>query len=324
MIYKKHNLNKYGSKFSGEFAGLQVQTIYCSNFQKMNLGLKVRYSLIALLIFSSLSSISQTSKTIVSGRPGQAIAPVCVGENVFQIETGFDYAFTDFPSGNLYPQASIGSSQSYLNATLLRFGLAEKVEIHSGWEFRNDTYDSTYSETNSDVGGVSFSSVGWRHTIFEGDGLIPALAYQFSMKLNILTEEYKLNQIAPNINVAASSNISDNLTITINMGADWDGENPKQTAFYIFNVGYSLGDKFGIFVENYGSFNEKELLDIKYDGGMAYLINNNLQLDLLGGYGSYKGTTSWFASLGISWRVNLSEKKAEPEKKTELVQPLQM
>jgi len=197
--------------------------------------------------------------------------------------------------------------------------------MHSGWEFRNDDYslvDTLGAAQNSSVGGISFSSVGWRFTILEGEGLKPSVAYQFSMKLNILTEVYKLSQVAPNMNVAASSNITDNLTITINMGADWDGENPRQTAFYIFNVGYSLGDKFGIFVENYGSFGT-ELLDIKYDGGIAFLINNDLQLDLLGGYGSYKGTTSWFASLGISWRVNFSEKKAEPPK-TKLVQPPQM
>ncbi len=284
-------------------------------------------TLISVLWLLSLSSYSQTSKSIVSGRPGQAIAPVCVGKNVFQIETGFDFTGTSSPSGvYMAPeQEFLNQSQSYLNATLLRFGLGERVEMHSGWEFRNDDYslvDTLGAAQNSSVGGISFSSVGWRFTILEGEGLKPSVAYQFSMKLNILTEVYKLSQVAPNMNVAASSNITDNLTITINMGADWDGENPRQTAFYIFNVGYSLGDKFGIFVENYGSFGT-ELLDIKYDGGIAFLINNDLQLDLLGGYGSYKGTTSWFASLGISWRVNFSEKKAEPPK-TKLVQPPQM
>ncbi|HIA10923.1 MAG TPA: transporter [Flavobacteriales bacterium] len=284
-------------------------------------------TLISVLCLLSLSSYSQTSKSIVSGRPGQAIAPVCVGKNVFQIETGFDFTGTSSPSGvYMAPeQEFLNQSQSYLNATLLRFGLGERVEMHSGWEFRNDDYslvDTLGAAQNSSVGGISFSSVGWRFTILEGEGLKPSVAYQFSMKLNILTEVYKLSQVAPNMNVAASSNITDNLTITINMGADWDGENPRQTAFYIFNVGYSLGDKFGIFVENYGSFGT-ELLDIKYDGGIAFLINNDLQLDLLGGYGSYKGTTSWFASLGISWRVNFSEKKAEPPK-TKLVQPPQM
>jgi len=284
-------------------------------------------TLISVLCLLSLSSYSQTSKSIVSGRPGQAIAPVCVGKNVFQIETGFDFTGTSSPSGvYMAPeQEFLNQSQSYLNATLLRFGLGERVEMHSGWEFRNDDYslvDTLGAAQNSSVGGISFSSVGWRFTILEGEGLKPSVAYQFSMKLNILTEVYKLSQVAPNMNVAASSNITDNLTITITWWMNWDGENPRQTAFYIFNVGYSLGDKFGIFVENYGSFGT-ELLDIKYDGGIAFLINNDLQLDLLGGYGSYKGTTSWFASLGISWRVNFSEKKAEPPK-TKLVQPPQM
>ena len=282
--------------------------------------MSARKSLLALFFLMTSFCFGQYSKTIVSGRPGQAIAPVCVGKNIFQIETGFDYSFTDYNKGDLYPGVLLANRETFLNATLLRFGLSEKVEFHSGWEFRNDAYDSTESEDGKlKESGVSFSSVGWRHTIVEGDGLIPSLAYQFSMKLNILTEEYKLSQVAPNINVAASSDITDNLTITINMGADWDGENPRQTAFYIFNVGYSLGDKFGIFVENYGSFNEKELLDMKYDGGMAILLNNNLQLDFLGGYANFGETISWswFASMGISWRVNFSEEeknKLEPAK----------
>jgi len=164
-------------------------------------------TLISVLWLLSLSSYSQTSKSIVSGRPGQAIAPVCVGKNVFQIETGFDFTGTSSPSGvYMAPgQEFLNQSQSYLNATLLRFGLGERVEMHSGWEFRNDDYslvDTLGAAQNSSVGGISFSSVGWRFTILEGEGLKPSVAYQFSMKLNILTEAYKLSQVAPNMNVA--------------------------------------------------------------------------------------------------------------------------
>ena len=40
------------------------------------------------------------------------------------------------------------------------------------------------------------------------------------------------------------------------------------------------------------------------DGGFLYFINNDLQLDLFGGYDvTNNNDEDWFISLGFSWRV---------------------
>ena len=146
---------------------------------------------VLFLVHASLGYAQYTEK-IVSGRPGQAIAAQTPGKNVFQLETGFDHTGADWV-GDV---DSDWNQRALLNATLLRFGILNKLEIHSGWEFRQDNWEQNEGDPTS-ADGMSFSSVGIRHNIFEGDGKKPSLAYQVSAKLNILSKDYNPKGIAP-------------------------------------------------------------------------------------------------------------------------------
>ena len=84
---------------------------------------------VLILVQASLGYAQYTDK-IVSGRPGQAISAQTPGKNVFQLETGFDHTGADWV-GDV---DSDWNQRAILNATLLRFGILDKLEIHSGWE----------------------------------------------------------------------------------------------------------------------------------------------------------------------------------------------
>jgi hypothetical protein len=58
----------------------------------------------------------------------------------------------------------------------------------------------------------------------------------------------------------------------------------------------------GVFIENYGNLQQSDF-DSFLDGGIAYLINNNLQLDLYSGFGKNDEVKDFFVSAGISWRT---------------------
>jgi hypothetical protein len=70
----------------------------------------------------------------------------------------------------------------------------------------------------------------------------------------------------------------------------------------VVNVGFSLGDKWSSFIETYGGVINGDFT-IFFDTGLAYLVNNDLQLDLSGGYGKNDGFAATFVDFGVSWRT---------------------
>jgi hypothetical protein len=249
---------------------------------------------------------AQYTESIVSGRPGQAIAPQTPGKNVFQLETGFDHSTSSWTENNPLGTSTFVSF-SVLNATLLRFGILNKLEIHSGWEFRDDIL-SVGDKFTKIASGMSFSSFGIRHNLIEGGGKKPSLAYQVSAKLNILADEYNAENILPHFMFTSGMSLTDNLAITLNSGMDF-GDHDAYAWLYIVNFGYSLSDKLFTFAELYGGVDVSadaagDQFNPYFDGGFGYFVNNDLQLDVLGGYAANNNVEEYFVSVGLSWRLN--------------------
>ncbi len=70
----------------------------------------------------------------------------------------------------------------------------------------------------------------------------------------------------------------------------------------MINLSYSLNAKLGVFVENYGG-TEGGVFTTNFDGGISWLLTNDLQLGLNGGYASNQGVNNYFVSAGVSWRT---------------------
>ncbi|MFH1321824.1 MAG: transporter [Bacteroidota bacterium] len=274
-----------------------------------------------MISFCTTSALAQYSETISSGRPGQAITPTTVGKKIFQLETGIAL-------GGYEGDILLHKGQSYTISTLFRFGLTETFEINTGWDLRsvriNMPDDSVFSfnswnfsklgekyrnmlDSTINIGGLNLSTLGMRYNIIEGKGIVPAVGFQFTIKLNILNGDYNPDNIAPQFLLVTSQNLSERFSLTANLGADWSGNSASPTGIYVVNLAFSFFEKWGGFIENYGSFDDKTF-DTKFDAGIAYLVNNNLQLDLLGGAGKNNDLFDYFISIGISWMKNISKK----------------
>lgn len=265
--------------------------------------MKVGVLFFSLCLLNFNSAVAQYSEKIASGRPGQAISAQTTGKHVFQLETGFDLGGWERSVGNI-------KTQSMLNATLLRFGLLNKLEIHSGWEFRSDKAFIDNEEFWS-ASGMSFSSIGIRHNVFEGDGKKPSLGYQVSAKLNILTDDYNPDGIAPHFILTSGMSLTDKLGITLNSGINF-GYESADALIYIVNLGLGLSENSFFFAEMYGDVNISESVTggkfhPKFDFGYGFFLSDNIQLDLLGGYTWINEATEYFVSVGFSWRLNHPE-----------------
>ena len=197
------------------------------------------------------------------------------------------------------------------NSTLLRFGLAEKFELHAALSFRDDDINLPLSDTSYALSGLSSFAVGWRYNIWEGKDKQPTIAMMFSIKLNAVDSVYKNGDAAPQF-ILASTNPLSFADLTINLGADWDGITHEPTGLYIINLARGISDKVGVFIEGYGSFNA-DASDIRFDAGASLLLNNDMQLDILGGYGDNDGYSDYFMSVGFSWRIAKSREEIPTE-----------
>ncbi len=249
-------------------------------------------TIICLLIASAQYSYGQYGETIRSGRPGQSIGPFTVGKGIIQLQTGMDvFGFENKPL-NI-------KGDGYLNNTVVRYGIAERFEVSALADYRSETIKSNGTET--DLNGLAAFDLGGRYHVFSAKGAIPNIGFQLRFRLPVLSEDYKIDNVAPRFIIVTGQKLSETFALATNWGASWNGVNSTATKFYVINLSFPIVGKLGGFVENYGS-SANGNFDTRFDAGLAYLVNDDLQLDLLGGPGNNDGIKDYFFSVGLSIR----------------------
>ncbi len=249
-------------------------------------------SIIFLLTFNL--SHAQFNESIRTGRPGQAADPFAVGTNVFQTETGLDAGAFKYNDNNYKGSFLVPN-------TLLRYGMSEHFDLNCAIEFRADHFVSYGRKT--DFGGLSALNLGARINLTEGEGFFPASGLQLSFKLPFLGYEYEKDYVAPRVVFLSGGKLTKRLSMLVNLGIDYNGFDSHPSGLYVLNFAYSISDSWGIFIENYASFTE-DYFENRWDAGLGYAVNSNLQLDFYGGAGYFDERTDYFVSLGFSWRIH--------------------
>ena len=250
-----------------------------------------------LIVFSlCLSSIAQAQfyETIRSARPGQSIGASTMGKNIFQIQSGVDYF------GYTNHNTDINGN-GFLTNTVLRYGLNEMFEVGALFEYKSESTKENAITNN--YKGLSNMIIALRHQISIGEGLIPSVGFQFRLRLPVLSEHYQIDNIAPSFVFVTSQQLTKSWTLITNLGGSWNGIDSTPTGLYTINLSCAFTGTFGAFIENYGSVTQGTF-DSRMDTGVAWLVTPDLQLDLLGGYGSNHGLQDYFVSTGFSWRTN--------------------
>ncbi|MBL7862208.1 MAG: transporter [Cyclobacteriaceae bacterium] len=239
---------------------------------------------------------AQFNETIRTGRPGQAIGAFTVGHTIFQVQSGFDY-YKSTTSASIF-------SEGFLNNTVMRFGLTEPFEVSALVEYKTETI--TDNDVKTEASGLSALDLGMRYHIYTGKGLVPNVGFQIRTRLPVLSEDYKIKDLAPRFILVTSQKLSDKFTLITNWGAAWNGNDSAPRGTYVVNLSFPFNDSFGAFIETFGGL-QKGTSTINFDTGLAWLINPDLQLDLYSGYGNNQGINDFFLSMGVSWRTSRAE-----------------
>lgn len=244
--------------------------------------------LINLILLIPCLSNAQEMDPIQTDRPDQTETPYLVPKNKFQIETGLSFQRENLNTNKTYTFPS----------TLWKYGINKNMELRVITEITNeiDSANKTF--------GLNSVYLGTKIRISEENGWLPKTAIIGHICIpNVATSNLKTKYYAPEFRFTMQHTLSDKLTLSYNIGSEWNTENLVPTLIYTFATGYVLSEKIASYIEIFGFAPNNEKSNHNLDGGFTYLINDNFMLDLSSGIGISINAPKYYLALGFSFRI---------------------
>lgn len=275
---------------------------------------------ILVLPFLILNSLySQHTDVINSNRPGASQSAFSVGQTVFQAETGF-YGITE-------DNAALNTNTDGFGAELaLRYGaffeqLEFNVDLKYQWDKTSPGSMSRNDFKNLTIGAKyliydpyknyeeKINIMSWKaNHKFKWRQFIPAVAVYAGANLNLNSIYYpeKESSISPKLAVITQNQFSGGYVLVLNLIADRMGSESSSYG-YIATFTKGFNEKWSGFLENQG-FKNDFYSDFSLRTGAAYLIRDNIQVDI-SIRGNFKDNPSIIdGGIGLSWRFDKNYK----------------
>jgi Putative MetA-pathway of phenol degradation len=236
----------------------------------------------------SIKIIAQNAQiSIQTDRPDQTECPFITPKGFLQAENGFTYENIDKNNKSIT-----------LPTILWKYGVNKNVE------FRLITEANTIKSFGNKISGLVPTIVGFKVTVSEEKGIIPATGFIGHLSIpNAASTKFKASYYAPSFRFNMQHTLSNKFTLAYNLGAEWDGETPEPTFIYTLTSGMSITQKLGAYIELYGFAPQNNIADHRADGGLTYLITNDVMVDISGGFGISKHSPQSYFALGFSYRI---------------------
>ena len=249
--------------------------------------IKKCFVIIALQIMGRLPLFAQELPSIQTDRPDQTESPFTVPKKHLQIETGVAFEKID------------GENNSYTYPTvLLKYGVNDIFELRLIPE-----YVTSHIQTVK-YSGFTPLTVGFKTRLAEEKGILPMLSFIGHLSIPAAaSKNFKTSWYAPSFRFTMQHTLSQKVSLGYNIGAEWNGETPDPAFIYTLTTGYSLSEKLGAYFEMYGFLIQKSISDHRVDGGLSYLLKNNMMIDISGGFGINKYAPEYYVATGFSVRL---------------------
>lgn len=252
---------------------------------------------IASILLGSSLTFAQDSEplgALITDRPDATESPTPVAKGFLQVETGAFY--------ETFEENNIKTEDFTYNTMLVRYGLLDNLELRLGYDYTNSTTKFNGTQI-SDVSSFSPLLLGFKVGITEENGGMPEIGFLGHLNLPFsVNKDIRPENTGVDFRFSFAHTLNEKSSLSYNLGAAWDNDNPEAAYLYTIAYGYSLTDKLGAYVEMYGDFPENNKANHLWDAGLAYLISNNVQLDATVGSSLTKGQ-DLLVSAGISFRI---------------------
>lgn len=239
-------------------------------------------------------TVAQSVPEMETDRPDETEGASLVPTGYIQIESGFhterlhitDNGVDEHETTTLYP------------SVLVRYGLLPSWELRVQAELQAVEYAGVTTR------GVAPLTIGSKFGICDENGLRPALALLGHLTLpSFGLEEFRPAFIAPQFRFAAAHTLSDKLSLSYNLGMEWDGESAMATTVYTLVLGTALAEDIGVFAEVFGALPEIGTSAHHLHVGATWALLPNLQADIATAVGLNKQAPDYSIGAGVSVRL---------------------
>lgn len=222
----------------------------------------------------SSNSLSAQSETIIADRPGAAEGTHAVTPGNFYIELGYQYSFRDNFKMSTVPDVNF------------RFGVVDRVEMFIIWDGYNFLH-------NTGIAIAELPGLGGKYRLVMADDFNLTLlgAVEFSDDVGFSAE--------PALALAWDYEFIDNLEIFGTGMAEYDGDDFE--FLFVLGLEAEATDNLAIFAEYYFTDLGTDKLFHGSEYGIMYLLTDDIQLDVYGGYG-FSDEIDHYLGFGVSKR----------------------
>ncbi|HUU27057.1 MAG TPA: transporter [archaeon] len=235
---------------------------------------------------------------ISTDRPGLTNGTALVPKGALQIESGYSFSRVS------------DCKEHRLGELLLRLAPGTRLEFRLGV----NSYLYTHSP-GGDNSGFSDGSLGLKIKLFEGQGDpgIESIKISTVLSTTLPTGKkiYRENKLQPSAELILGWDLSGKIGISTSFSyalASAGGDQYNQFAGGAA-LGFSLSGRAGCFLEYYGVAVESGYgPGTSYlDGGLTYLLSDNCQADIHGGFGLDDQDPDYFIGFGLSYKFSFKK-----------------
>jgi hypothetical protein len=254
--------------------------------------------LLIIFLFISGSAAAQNIPAISTDRPDQTESPDIVPFKYTQIEAGLSYERLRFNHNEGIVHETFTTPD-----ILARYGLAKTAELRFGASVNTEktTVNGLGNSSSTDFGPLM---IGAKLNITEEGEILPKTSLLFEADMPALTIKSSDSYFNPSLKLCFSNELPGLGELSYNLGIDVDNETTTTSTFtYSVSFGFDFTSRVGMFTEVYGFIPFQSESSRHYvDAGFTYLVNNNVQLDVSGGYDLQDDLTDYFIGAGVSFR----------------------
>jgi hypothetical protein len=241
------------------------------------------------------TSLASAQGTINTDRPGLTFSPWLVPSGRFQAELGIP---------NVALTRGGGVDTTAWNAPLqLRYGLTDVVELRLGSPLYSSVSDDKADTTTEGWGDVE---VGAKVALCEGAGLRPKASLIGGVRLPVGEDDFTSRQAGYSLNLAADWDLGGGNLLRGLAGAvrTPSGSDDALQGNLAALFGRTFDPRWSGYVE-LGYLPGFHLADDQAfaGAGVAYLVTDDLQLDLSGDFGLNDDSPDALLAFGVSWRL---------------------
>jgi hypothetical protein len=239
---------------------------------------------------------------LITDRPDFTEASVTVGRGVAQLETGYTYVFDD--DGTTSVRAHTAPE------ALLRVGMfADWFELRVAYTYLEET-TSEAGVGRSTINGSDDLYLGMKLALTGQAGILPEMAIVPQMRVPTGSSEVTSGETLPGVNWLYGWDLTDFIatggSTQVNRRLDDVTDEPYLEFAQSWTINYSLADRIGGYTEWFcfapdgADTNHNENY---FDGGLTFLITDNVQFDVRAGVGLNTAAADMFSGIGLSIRM---------------------